>query len=162
MIIILVSSDNFDSQTFRAEGKQTSGFLYMALDGTSTTISIVCLCSVAVLIFVWLWCFPSGCRESGRRRRRNGGGRRRRRRKRRNGEIGEGEWIYEDEGGELGEGECWEYEDEVTEGDYGDYDGGYGGSDRHDGSGHGDGVCGGVWGDGGDSRLVTLVVWPSP
>ena len=57
----------------------------------------------------------------------------------------------------MGEKECWEYEDEVTEGDYEDNDVGYGGGGRHDGSGHGDGVCGGVRCDGGDIPKAALL-----
>ena len=52
----------------------------------------------------------------------------------------EGDWVYEDEGGELGEGECWEYEDGGGEGDEG-YDGGAGDD--------GGGDCWGAGDDGG-------------
>ena len=78
----------------------------------------------------WCCCCPPGSSASRPRRRR---------RRRRPGEEGEGEWVYQDEGGRLGPGECWEYNDgyDPAQCEY-SMGGGYGG----------DGDCGGDGGGG--------------
>ena len=97
------------------------------MDGKDIALYTFTALFVVGFFLSWCCCCPPGSSASRPRRRR---------RRRRPGEEGEGKWVYQDEGGRLGPGECWEYND------------GYDPAEGYSGWGGGDGDCGGDGGGG--------------